>query len=107
MVLTDHTKQDIIQPLDLRHGTVEDNSALRSFNYASAAASFSLSDVDQIRGEDDKGEFFVVVVGHESEQILQGEDAHVQGAIADERILPTGCMARFAYMVWRARCSGL
>jgi hypothetical protein len=32
-------------------------------NYTSAAGSFKLTDVDQIRGEDDKGEFFVVVVG--------------------------------------------
>lgn len=32
-------------------------------NYPSAAASFKLTDVDHIRGEDDKGEFFVVVVG--------------------------------------------
>jgi hypothetical protein len=63
VVLADHTKQNIIQPLEVNHGSVEGNSAFRSVNYTSASASFNLSDVDQIRGEDDKGEFFVVVVG--------------------------------------------
>jgi hypothetical protein len=63
VVLADHTKQEIIQPLAVQHGTVESNSALRSFSYTSASASFSLNDVDQVRGEDEKGEFFVVVVG--------------------------------------------
>ena len=63
VVLTDKTKKTIIQPLTNEQGTVESNSALRSFTYTKASASFSLNDVDQIRGEDDKGEFFVVVVG--------------------------------------------
>ena len=63
VVLTDDTKQNIIQPLTNENGIVETNSALRSYSYTSASASFSLSDVDQIRGEDDKGEFFVAVVG--------------------------------------------
>jgi hypothetical protein len=63
VVLTDKTKQTIIQPLTNEQGNVESNSAYRSVNYTSASASFWLSDVDTIRGEDDKGEFFVVVVG--------------------------------------------
>jgi hypothetical protein len=63
VVLTDETKQNIIQPLTNENGIVESNSALRSYNYTSASASFHLSDVDQIRGEADKGEFFVAVVG--------------------------------------------
>lgn len=63
VVLTDKTKNTIIQPLTNEQGNVESNSAFRSVNYTSASASFSLTDVDTIRGEDDKGEFFVVVVG--------------------------------------------
>jgi hypothetical protein len=63
VVLTDGTKQNIIQPLTNEQGIVESNSALRSYNYTSASASFSLCDVDHIRGSDDKGEFFVAVVG--------------------------------------------
>ena len=63
VVLTDKTKKTIIQPLTNENGTVESNSALRSFTYTTATASFGLNDVAQIRGEDDKGEFFVVVVG--------------------------------------------
>jgi hypothetical protein len=63
VVLADKTKQNIIQPLTNEQGNVESNSAFRSVNYTSASASFSLADVDTIRGEDDKGEFFVVVVG--------------------------------------------
>jgi hypothetical protein len=63
VVLADKTKRTIIQPLTNKNGIVESNSTLRSINYTSASASFSLTDADQIRGEDDKGEFFVVVVG--------------------------------------------
>ena len=63
VVLTDGTKQNIIQPLTNVQGIVESNSALRSYNYTSASASFSLSDVDQIRGSNANGEFFVAVVG--------------------------------------------
>jgi hypothetical protein len=63
VVLSDQSKQTTIQPLTNEKGIVETNSALRSFSYTSASASFNLADVDQIRGEDDKGEFFVVVVG--------------------------------------------
>src|ERR1700747_2826365 len=59
IVLTDGTKQTIMN----EQGVVESNSALRSYNYTSASASFSLGDVDHIRGTDDKGEFFVAVVG--------------------------------------------
>jgi hypothetical protein len=63
VVLTDGTKQNIIQPLTNENGTVESNSALRSYTYTSASASFNVGDVDQIRGSDEKGEFFVAVVG--------------------------------------------
>jgi hypothetical protein len=63
VVLADHNKAAIIQPIQSIQGTEESNSALRSFTYTNAAAKFNLSDVDKIRGEDDKGEFFVVVVG--------------------------------------------
>jgi hypothetical protein len=63
VVLTDGTKQNIIQPLTNENGTVESNSALRSFTYTSASASFNLEDVDQIRGTANNGEFFVAVVG--------------------------------------------
>jgi hypothetical protein len=63
VVLTDKMKQTIIQPLTNEQGNVESNTACRSVNYTSASASFWLSDVDTIRGEDDKAEFFVVVVG--------------------------------------------
>src|SRR5207253_426236 len=43
--------------------TLESNSALRSFTQASAGAVFSIEDVKRLRAEDQKGEFFIVVVG--------------------------------------------
>ena len=62
VVLADKNKGNIVQPLTNERGAVEDNSALRSITYSHAFATFPLSAVDGIRG-DDNGEFFVVVVG--------------------------------------------
>jgi hypothetical protein len=62
VVLADKNKGNIVQPLTNERGAVEDNSALRSITYSNAFATFPLSAVDGIRG-DDNGEFFVVVVG--------------------------------------------
>jgi hypothetical protein len=63
IVLTDTSRQVTIQPLDLENGTVEGNSALRSVDYSTGSANFQMSDVDSLRSADNKGEFFVVVVG--------------------------------------------
>jgi hypothetical protein len=62
VVLADKDKGNVVQPLTNQQGAVEDNSALRSITYSSAFATFPMSAVDGIRG-DDNGEFFVVVVG--------------------------------------------
>ncbi len=63
VVLCDTSKNLIIQPLQTLHGQVEDNSAFRSIDYASASSAFSMTDVARIRVLDQKKEFFVVVVG--------------------------------------------
>lgn len=42
---------------------VESNSALRSFTQSSAGAVFSMEDVQRLRSEDPKREFFFVIVG--------------------------------------------
>jgi len=63
VVLTSTDRNDVVQPLSESHGGVELNSAFRSFAQASAGAVFSLEDVEHLRSEDPKGEFFVVVVG--------------------------------------------
>jgi hypothetical protein len=63
VVLSDTARQTTIQPLDLQHGTVQSNSAFRSFEYTSASAVFQLSDVANLQHSDSKGEFFIVVVG--------------------------------------------
>jgi len=63
VVLSDTARQITIQPLHLRNGSVESNSALRSATFRTAAATFSMSDVQGLRSSDPKGEFFVVVVG--------------------------------------------
>jgi hypothetical protein len=63
IVLSDASRQTTIQPLELENGTVETNSAFRSAQYTTATASFNMSDVDCLRATDNKGEFFIVVVG--------------------------------------------
>lgn len=63
VVLSSTDRSDVVQPLSESHSAVELNSALRSFTQASAGAVFSLEDVQRLRSEDSKGEFFIVVVG--------------------------------------------
>jgi hypothetical protein len=63
VVLTDSGRSEIVQPLEVTTGTVESNSALRSFTYQSAGAVFPMSEVARLRAMDAKGEFFIVVVG--------------------------------------------
>jgi hypothetical protein len=63
VVLSSTYRNDVVQPLSESHGGVEINSAFRSFTQASAGSVFSLEDVERLRSEDPKGEFFVVVVG--------------------------------------------
>jgi hypothetical protein len=63
IVLTDMTRQVIIQPIELGNGVVETNSALRSANFSNAHAAFVMSDVDALRASDGKHEFFITVTG--------------------------------------------
>jgi hypothetical protein len=70
VVLADITKATIIQPLTNENNAVEDNSALRSFTYSNAFATFQFSDVEKIRGDDDS-EFFVVVVGEKQNKYFK------------------------------------
>jgi hypothetical protein len=63
VVLSSTDRTDVVQPLSESRSTIETNSALRSFTQASAGAVFSLEDVDRLRSKDQKGEFFIVVVG--------------------------------------------
>ena len=63
VVLSSTDRNDVVQPLSESHGGVDLNSAFRSFTQASAEAVFSLEDVERLRSEDPKAEFFVVVVG--------------------------------------------
>jgi hypothetical protein len=63
IVLSSTDRTDVVQPLSESRSAVESNSALRSFTQASAGAVFSLEDVDRLRSKDQKGEFFIVVVG--------------------------------------------
>jgi hypothetical protein len=63
IVLSSTDRSDVVQPLSESHDKVELNSALRSFTQASAGAVFSVADVERLRSEDPKGEFFLVVVG--------------------------------------------
>jgi hypothetical protein len=63
VVLSSTDRTDVVQPLSESHSTIESNSALRSFTQASAGAVFSLEDVERLRSKDEKGEFFIVVVG--------------------------------------------
>ena len=63
IVLTDTTRNTIIQPVELSNGSVTTDSALRSKDYSNASASFMMSDVAAIRASDIKGEFFITVTG--------------------------------------------
>jgi hypothetical protein len=63
VVLASTDKSDVIQPLSESQAAVERNSALRSFTQSSAGAVFSMEDVERLRSEDPKREFFFVVVG--------------------------------------------
>jgi hypothetical protein len=71
VVLSDTSRTITIQPLETTHDTVESNSALRSYNYTSAGATFNMADVERIRAMDVKGEFFVVVVGDKSNKFFK------------------------------------
>ncbi len=73
IVLSDTARQITIQPLEVTHGRVETNSALRSATFGTAAASFLMADVERLRATDPKGEFFVVVVGRMSAFPLKKE----------------------------------
>jgi hypothetical protein len=63
VVLSSTDRSDVIQPLSESQSEVESNSALRSFAQSSAGAVFSMEDVERVRSEDPKREFFFVVVG--------------------------------------------
>ena len=63
VVLSSTDRSDVIQPLSESQAEVETNSALRSFTQSSAGAVFSVEDVERLRSEDPKREFFFVVVG--------------------------------------------
>jgi hypothetical protein len=63
IVLTDMTRQVIIQPVELGNDSVETNSALRSANFSTAHAAFLMSDVESIRASDTNQEFFITVTG--------------------------------------------
>jgi hypothetical protein len=63
IVLTDMSRQVIIQPVELGNGSVETNSALRSANFSTAHAAFLMSDVESIRASDTHQEFFITVTG--------------------------------------------
>jgi membrane-associated protease RseP (regulator of RpoE activity) len=63
VVLSSTDRIEVIQPVSESNSVVESNSALRSFTQASAGAVFSLEDVKRLRSKDQKGEFFIVVVG--------------------------------------------
>lgn len=63
VVLSSTDRSDVIQPLSESQTEVESNSALRSFTQSSAGAVFSMEDVERLRSEDPKREFFIVVVG--------------------------------------------
>ena len=63
VVLSSTDRSDVIQPLSESQAEVESNSALRSFTQSSAGAVFSIDDVERLRSEDPKREFFIVVVG--------------------------------------------
>ena len=63
IVLTDMSRNTIIQPVELENGSVENNSALRAAQFSSASAAFYMTDVDRLRAADGKGEFFITVTG--------------------------------------------
>ena len=63
IVLSDTSRNTIIQPVQLSNGSVTANSALRSAEFANGQAAFMMSDVAKLRASDGKGEFFVVVAG--------------------------------------------
>lgn len=71
VVLSDTSRNVIIQPLQTLHGQIEDNSAFRSVSYASASSAFSMNDVNRIRDMDRKNEFFVVVVGDKQNKFFK------------------------------------
>jgi hypothetical protein len=63
VVLSDTNRTETVQPLENTNATVQSNSALRSVDYSSAAATFSMEEVENLRSKDKNGEFFIVVVG--------------------------------------------
>jgi hypothetical protein len=71
VVLSSTDKSEVVQPLSESHDTVESNSALRSFTQASAGAVFSTNDVNRLRSRDSKHEFFIVVVGDNSNKYFK------------------------------------
>jgi hypothetical protein len=74
VVLSSTDRSDVIQPLSESHAEVDSNSALRSFTQASAGAVFSLRDVERLRSEDPKREFFIVVVGDNKNKDFKVKD---------------------------------
>lgn len=65
VVLTNHAKTQIIQPINEQPDIVRVNSALRSMDYTEVASDFNMVDVGTIRATDKKGEFFIVVIGED------------------------------------------
>jgi hypothetical protein len=63
IVITDTSRNDIVQPVQLANGSITTNSALRSAEFSTANAAFMMSDVERLRALDGKREFFITVTG--------------------------------------------
>jgi hypothetical protein len=63
IVITDTSRNDIVQPVLLANGSVTANSALRSAEFSTASAAFMMSDVERLRASDGKSEFYITVTG--------------------------------------------
>ncbi len=76
IVITDTTRQDIVQPVQLENGSVTTNSALRSANFSTGVASFLMPDVERLRGQDSKREFYITVTGSTQIKFFKVKEKH-------------------------------
>jgi hypothetical protein len=63
VVLADLSKQDVVEALSCEKKQVEMESAFRSTSYTRVIATFSMENLQKIRGSNGDGEFYVIVVG--------------------------------------------
>jgi len=63
IVITDTSRNEIVQPAQLNNSSVTTNSALRSAEFSTANAAFMMTDVERLRALDGKSEFFITVTG--------------------------------------------